>query len=351
MRRFTKEHSLMVKGVAVMLLLFYHLFHEKEVLQSMNVCCAPFSEDGFLRFAGFGNICVAIFAMLSTYGISRIILSAEGKNYKEIYGDLLKRMLKLMFAVVAVYVTISLICYRYFDYAGLYGTGKQSFLLILSDATGLSAVLDTPMVNATWWYMKLAYILILITPLLVWLVKKLGNVVLVLAFFAPYIICFDKDVERYLFVAVFGVCAAYGEWIEKIMNLKVNSFVWWILGIVGVPLCVLIRQNPLVKDWYWNYADAVIAFYIIFATVMTLGQIPILKTVLKFVGKHSMNIFLVHTFFYMIVWRKYIYGFEYAGITFLILMGMSLLYSVLLEGVKTLFRKIFKIFAKKLKKG
>lgn len=350
MKKFTKEHSLMVKGVAIMLLLVYHLFHEKAVLDDMHVNYAPFSEAAFLNFAGFGNVCVAIFVMLTAYGISRLVLSGSEESLREIYKGCAVRFGKLLLNVSIVYVSINLICYSYFNYAGLYGTGKQSFLYVLCDATGMSAVFKTPMLNATWWYMKIAYILIFMIPLLSYVVKKLGNVTLLLALFAPFVIRFDADVERYLFVAVLGVCASYGKWPERIMNLKIYPVVWWLVGVLGAPLCVLIRQNALVRERFWNYADAFAAFFIICVTVMTVGKVPVLKSVLKFIGKHSMNIFLVHTFFYMIVWRKYVYHFEYAIVTFLILLGMSLLYSVILEILKKSIEKIIKIFKKKVKK-
>lgn len=350
MKEFTKEHSLMVKGVAIMLLLVYHLFHERAILTEMGVNFAPFSEEGFLMFAGFGNICVAIFVMLTAYGLSKMVFSDETLTLKEIYQAALKRFGKLMLNLAIVYVTINLICFSYLDYASLYGEGKQGILLMLCDATGLSAVLNTPMLNATWWYMKIAYVLIFLIPLLTLIVKKVGNVALLLAFFAPCVISFDSDIERYFFVAAFGVCAAYGKWPEKIMNFKINPVFWWAGTALGTILSVLIRQNALVKDWFWNYVDAFIAFFILCATVMTVGRVPVVNKVLGFIGKHSMNIFLVHTFFYMIVWRKYIYYFKYAVVTFLILLGVSLVYSVLLEFIKSNIFKFQKFFKKKVKK-
>ena len=349
MKEFTKEHSLMAKGVAIMLLLLYHLFHEEYVLQQMNVNYAPFSQEGILKLAGFGNICVAIFVLLTAYGLSTIVFSNSNRTLKEIFADSLKRFGRLMLNFFAVYLSINLICFSLFDYAKLYGAGKQGVLMLLCDATGLSAVFKTPMMNETWWYMKLAYILIFFVPVLAVLVKKTGNALLLLAFLAPFVVNFDADVERYLFVAVFGVCAAYGEWPKKLMNLKIHPVFWWLLAIFGSFLCVLIRQNAVVKEYFWNYADAAIAFFIICATVMSIGRVPVLNKVLMFIGKHSMNIFLVHTFFYLIVWRNYVYYFEYAPVTFLILLAASLAYSVVLEFLKKYIGKFGNFLYKKVK--
>ncbi|MBQ8039950.1 MAG: acyltransferase family protein [Lachnospiraceae bacterium] len=350
MKGFTKEHSLMIKGVAIMLLLVYHLFHEQHVLREMQVNYAPFSESAFLQFAGFGNICVAVFVFLTAYGISTGIFDADSFDIKEIYARCGKRFAKLMLNFVIVYVTINLICFPYLDYPSLYGEGKQGILMMLCDATGLASTLQTPLLNGTWWYMKLAYILIFLVPLIVMVVKKVGKIALLLAFFAPFVVCFDGDLERYFFVAVLGVVSAFYKWPEKVMNAKIHPVLWWIVAVLGSVFCVLIRQNALVKDWFWNYVDAFVAFFIVCTVVMTVGKVPGVRIVLKFLGKHSMNIFLVHTFFYMIVWRKYIYYFEYAIATFLILLALSLLYSVVLEFAKEGVKKFLKILKKKVKK-
>ena len=350
MKTFTKDHSLMAKGVAIMLLLLYHLFREKQVLDEMAVNYAPFSENAFLQFAGFGNICVAIFVFLTAYGISTGIFGQKPIAVKEVCEKSVGRFFKLMLNFFIVYATMNLICFPYLDYASLYGTGKQSFLPMLCDSVGLSSIFGTPMMNGTWWYMKLAYVFIFLVPFMALAVKKTGKAALLVGFLVPFMIQLDSDVERYFFVAVLGVVAAYGKWPEKIMNLKIHPVIWWILAVPGCVVCILIRQNALVKDYFWNYVDAFIAFFLICVTIMTLGKIPVVNTILKFLGKHSMNIFLAHTFFYMIVWRKYIYYFEYAFVTFLILLGVSLLYSVVLELAKAGLLKILKLLNKKVKK-
>lgn len=351
MKEYTKDRTLIVKGVAIMLLLMYHLFHEKYVLEEMGVNHAPLSQETFLNLAGFGNICVAIFVMLTAYGISTGIFKEVNLNTKNEFQKAGRRFAKLMLNFFVVYVTINAICFPFLNYGSLYGEGKQSVLLMLCDALGLSSTLQTPMLNGTWWYMKLAYILIFLVPCMAFLAKKTGTIFLLLAFFTPFVIPLDSDVERYFFVAAFGVVAALGRWPEKVMNSKIPGIIWWLLAAVGSVLMVLVRQNALVKDYFWNYADAFIAFFIICATTMTVGNVPVLNTVLKFLGKHSMNIFLVHTMFYMVAFRKYIYHFKYAAVTFVILLGVSLVYSVILETAKKGVEKIFEILVKKAKKG
>ena len=350
MKTFTKEHSQMVKGVAIMLMLVYHLFHDINVLVDMRVSYAPFSQAGFLRFAGFGNICVAIFVMLTAYGLSKSIFVDDEKPIKEIYAASVRRFEKLLHKFAIVYVAISAFFYSSLDYILLYGEGKQGLLMMFCDAMGFASILKTPTVNETWWYMKIAYILIFLIPAMAWVAKKTGKAFLLLAFFAPFVLVFDGDVERYFYVAAFGVAAAAGNWFEKVISLKIHPIFWWIGAAVGGYFSVLIRQNALVREMFWNYLDAIIAFFIICAVVMTVGRVPVLNKILGFIGKHSMNIFLVHTIFYMVAWRKYIYYFENALATFFILLTVSLLFSVVLEFLIENICKFTKFLQKKVKK-
>lgn len=347
MKKFAKEQSFVVKGVAIMLLLFYHLFHEKEVLAEQQVNYAPLSENIFLQLAGFGNICVAVFVFLTAYGISLDVLRVDEFSIKDIYIKSAGRFFRLMLNFFLVYVTINLLCVGYMNYGSFYGSGKQGLLQLFCDSIGFSAILGTPMLNGTWWYMKIAYVLIFLVPLLAMVVKKTGKTALLLGFFLPFVIQMDFEVERYFFVAVLGVVAASENWVEKLMNLKIHPVVWWLVAVLGGALSCLIRQNAVVKEYYCNYVDAIVALFIVCSTVMTLGRVPIVNSILKFLGKHSMNIFLAHTFFYLIVWRKYVYYFKYAIVTFIILLGCSLAYSVILEFAKEGGKKFLKIFKKR----
>ncbi len=338
-KQFTKNHSDMAKGLAILLLLFYHLFENEELIVSLEVNHAPFSREGFLLFSGFGNICVAVFVFLTAFGIATGLLAQkdalpENLFWKTAYNQAAKRFFRLMLNFAVLYLSVNLLWWYKFDYQSLYGTDKQGIVLLLTDALGLSMFFNTPTLNATWWYMEIAYILIFLVPLLTWLTAKIGYPILLIAFFLPHAVTVEPDLQRYLFVAVFGVCAAYGKWPDKLLNLKLHPAFQWLAGIAGFILCVLIRQNYVIHAYYAHLVDAPVALFLIFLAAALPGSLPVPGRALAFVGKHSMNIYLVHTFFYQILWRQYIYQFKYAGISFLLLLVSCILYSVLLETVK-----------------
>lgn len=350
-KQFTKERTLVVKGVAIILLLIYHLFEHEHLVTSMEVNYSPFSLSSFLMFSGFGNICVAVFVFLTAFGIAKGLLAQGEIAIKEAYRQATKRFLKLMLNFTVLYASINLLWWYKFSYEPLYGGGWQGMLHALTDATGLSMFFDTPTMNMTWWYMEIAYVLIFLVPLLTWLTKKLGYYMILLAFFAPVVVNFNPDIERYFFTAVLGVCAAYGSWPDKLMNLKCPKVIQWIAGIAALILCIPIRQNFAVQENYEHIIDAPIALLVIFVGGVLLASVPVLNKVLEFIGKHSMNIYLVHTFFYMALWQSFIYQFKYAGITLLLLLIVTLAYSVLLELVKKLVAGGIKACKGKMKKA
>ena len=336
---FDKEKSKEVKGLAILFLLAYHLFESADLVNSMGVNYAPFSLENFLLVTGFGNVCVSVFVFLTAYGISVGIWKQEGITIGDAYRQACRRFFRLVWQFFALFLSVNILWGVFFDYDKLYGMNKQGMFYLVTDATGFSQFFDTPTMNLTWWYMKVAYILIFLIPALAFAVRKIGNPMLMIAFLLPFAVDMDKDVQRYFFVAVFGVCAAHGKWIDNLFGIKIPCIIKWILGFGLLVVSILVRQNYVVYQTYVAYVDAPIVLVIIYLACQVLGSIPVLRKVLAFIGTHSMNIYLVHTFFYMSLWRDYIYCFKYAGLIFLALLVTTLLYSVILEFIK---QKIFR---------
>lgn len=353
-REFTKEDTLVVKGMAILCLLFYHLFEHYERVTTMQVDYSPLSLDAFLLISGFGNICVAIFAFLSAYGITKGIMKMQkqevlSNELSGLYKSACGRYLKLTANFLTMYASINLLWFHKFDYKGLYGTGWQGLLYGFLDAVGLAGMFKTPSINETWWYMELAVLIIFVVPLLCFVAKKMGNYIIVLAVLLPVAVELTFDIKRYYFVILFGVLAALGEWFEKLFSLKVPMIVQAIGGIVLLVVFVLFRQNYVVYNEFAYLVDAPIAVFVSWFGARLLTGIPGVRQVLCFLGKHSMNIYFVHTFFYMAIYQQFIYSFRYAGLIFVVLVAVSLGYSVILELLKQLlgFSKAFAWIGKK----
>lgn len=70
MEKFTKQHTNLCKGVAICIMLFHHLFFNQDswslYYHKLNLATKP-----LIAFvAAQGKICVAIFVLLSAYGLT-----------------------------------------------------------------------------------------------------------------------------------------------------------------------------------------------------------------------------------------------------------------------------------------
>lgn len=341
---FEKRDTLVVKGIAILLMLFYHLFESGELLVTLDVDHRPFSQDTFLMLSGFGNICVALFVFLSAYGITKGLSTEESKGTCELAGSLRKawkRCLKLIGSFAVMYVSVNLLWFSYFDYGKLYGSGWQGGMFGLLDMLGLANIFDTPTLNMTWWYMETALVIIFLIPLIYPAVKRAGRYLIVPALLLPSVISLDGDMSRYYLVMLLGAVAAHEGWLEKLFAWKLKKCWKALLGLALLVLAVLVRQNFMVHTYFLWILDGPIALFICWFAAELLAGIPGLSHVLAFLGRYSMNMFFVHTFFYMSLFRGFIYSFRYAGLIFLVLTGVSLLYSIVLELIKSVGRILF----------
>ena len=238
-----------------------------------------------------------------------------------------------------MFASVNLLWFCKFDYKGLYGSGWQGMLYAFLDAVGLAGMFKTPTINATWWYMELAVLIIFVVPLLYFVAKKMGNYCIILAVLLPVAVELTFDVKRYYLVILFGVLAAVCGWFEKLFAVKkMPMAVQAVCGLVLLGVFVLLRQNYVVYNEFAYLIDAPIAVFVSWFGARFLAVIPGVRQVLMFLGSHSMNIYFVHTFFYMAIYQEFIYSFKYAALIFVVLVAVSLGYSVVLEALKHVLR-------------
>ena len=162
----------------------------------------------------------------------------------------------------------------------------------------------------------------------------MGYPMIVISFLVPSIVTVNYDVARYLIVATIGVAAAYGKWFDKILSVTRYPLLRWCVTLGVLLLSVPIRQNYAMQQGYLHMIDAALVLPWVYFGGSMLASVPVVRAILAYIGKHSMNIYLIHTFFYMALWQKHIYQFEYAGMIFVVLLLVCLLYSELLELTK-----------------
>lgn len=357
---FSKTDTLAIKGIAILLLLNYHNFLEASRYDGFNVSFFPFSESTLLALSDVGKTCVAMFVFLSAYGLTLSLkkYSSDTAIKTEQYKDyLLPRLIKLMwgfwfaFAVGAAACAIirpdRFLLYSFSD--SIYGIIKGT-TNVLCDLFGLAFLFDSPTLNGTWWYMSVAIFIVLIVPFIARFNKKAGALATVgIVVFLPRIILIGTNYNigainnllRYVFVAVLGVIFAQNDLMAKLKDFALkrggapSKIIKFLIATILLCGCYYTR-NALtsVCNYTFEIRDGLIPVFIICYCYIYIVNIPVIHQVLVFLGKHSMNIFLIHTFIRAYFLHDFIYSFRHWLLIDLVLLACSIAVSIVMELIK-----------------
>ncbi len=341
-RTFSKESTLITKGLFIILLLTHHLFYDTGIIEYYGVTTfipdAGFASD----FITYARICIAGFAFLSAFGITRTLkakthaASDMGKRHKLYAHTVFRRIVKLesgawfVFAVAMLYRKLVLGESVKLLYVGAENRFEPLYMLI--DMCGLSTYFGTPYMNVTWWYLSFALLLIVSMPILFVLYEKYRLAMLPAGLLLPVVI-FNGNVyfASLLPVIIVGIAFAYEDWFEKLENVAKN-WQWRILQtVLCITLIVLSFELCNKVNEIYMYPFAFVYAYI---SYMYLSRIPIVHLVLKFIGEHATNIFLLHTLIYYYFYSDFIYSFGYSWAIVLVLLIISLIVSMIIELLK-----------------
>ena len=221
-------------------------------------------------------------------------------------------------------------------------------LEIIMNFSGLAYLFHVDLLNGTWWYMSIAVLFIVSIPILCKLIKKYGYLITAILLIAiPRVLSAYFSTESYIafiFVVFLGMLCADKDLIVKFANYgiskkhekisKVIKFI--VLTIAAIFLYKIYYFIPLYK--YWEISFGLIPMFIIFYLYEFYVEIPVLKNILEFLGKHSMNIFLVHTFIRMVYLQDFILKGKNFIIITLILLVISLAISIVIELLKKIIQ-------------
>lgn len=375
--KFDKTDTLAVKGIAIMLMIQHHGFLADDRFAKYDVLFTPFSQSFIVSLSSFMKICVGMYVFLSGYGLALSLkkYSPEYKLGKKQYEDyMLRRTFKLMAGYWLIYILAFIInmIYNqrpisiYFSKGIMIGAYDM-----LIDFSGLAYLFRTPTLCGTWWYMTLALFIIIFLPFAARLMKKYGPAVLLFSVvFIPRIIDFcvqlepdhKANISRWFFAAALGlICAEYDLLARsKAFTVTKNKIVSKMIKFVvltGILVGLYYVRVALAKggrsDASYELIDGVIPAFVIYYCYEFLTGIPVLRQVLAFIGKHSMNIFLLHTFVRLYILADFVYSFRHFALVTAVVLAISLVISILLElGKKYLgFNKLVAFVDEKIGKA
>lgn len=308
------------KGIALILLLWHHLFYRH-------------LEYGIMTYelAILSKVCVAIFVILSGYGFSE---SVKSKNV-----GLFSFYQKRLIAIYSNYWLIALI----FVPIGVFFMGRtfqdvftsHEYPKFIIQMTGLHRFAYSEYgYNATWWYMSVIIPLIILFPFIYDLIKKYGAIILILFF----IILLPKRqifpvINTWLLPFALGIYLSEKRRLVTMSNC-INKYGKWrfVMLISAISLVAIFRSRiPLLKgaEIDWLFGGLIILFVFELTKAYKQLQFP-----LAFLGKHLFNIFLFHTFIFAYYWREFIYSFQNPFMIFVVLLSICIAISMLIEQMK-----------------
>lgn len=355
--KFTKEHTMQMKGIAIIILLFHHCFlnaqrwatvpYEKLATTKgwgyYPISFAPFSSHTIQYLASFSKICVAMFVFMTGYGMW---VSYESQKKKTTMSNYIKkRMVTLMTGFLIIFVVTEILAIPTGRFIEVYGHDFRSVVYMIIDALGLAKLLGTPLFCLTWWYMSLAIVLIMIFPFVHSIMEKYQWVVVVASIIVPRACGFGQstDLFRYLLAYTLGMYFAQHDLLarikEKFMEQNVvGKLLSLIVSLIGLAVIIKCRQNAWIGWKYLDFWDGFAAMYVIIISYIYILNGKWIVKGLGFLGKHSMNIFLIHSFYRDVFFHKFTYSFYYAWLDYIVLMAISLVTSIVLEWFKKLIR-------------
>lgn len=269
-----KDESLKIKGIAICLMVFHHLFAFPERLN--YIFDIEVVEDIGRRC----GVCIGIFCFLSGYAfdIKCITFQLGLRKLKSFYLAFLK--------VFLIFIPIGIII-GYYSLGNWLDVLKCLFLL-------------QPTLNAEWWYVSL-YVELLILSIPLFSIKDRRCFLVIAIISSLLAIVLDK----YTNLPIFGLFRYWPVFVLGILIHRYDIFTYidgrvescvsksWMRAILYF-FCYTIIDHIL------NRPIQILKFpFIILFIVM---MIPNIKQ-LRFIGKYSMNIWLIHPFICYYYWQ------------------------------------------------
>lgn len=340
-----KQESLELKGIAILMMLFLHLFNTPErAAECSNLLCIG-DKPLALLLSRIGGMCVPIYIFISGYG-----LAASWQKQPDHRLHPLKRVWRLLGMYWTVFLLfIPLACY--INPSEYPGSISEFFLNFFS---------LTYSYNGEWWFLRSYILMVFFSPWIIgcmmrgdkqrksmFLVAAISYMVWAVLFKTHwmqdvYVMEVVKDFLHLYFSFVFGVWMFCTKGIDrlriKLDTLSANRRHWVIAAGVALPLilCIVLKMMFL----------KAIAMMPLLPFYLMLHRAGWVKRVLCYFGHHSTYMWFTHSFFCYYLFHDYIYGLRYPALMFGALIVLALISSYVCQWVHDGITRLFS-FAKK----
>ena len=339
MKALTLKDTSILKGVAIVLLLFHHCLYTGEDYNDIVIHGHPV----FQNIGEFSKLCVGLFVFLSGYGLTAKTMKDDGiGNLWSFYRHRYVKLMLNYWVVYLIFVPIGILFFHR-TFPAVYGDNWLFKAIV--DFLGLhQAVIGHPYgYNATWWFFSCIILLYALFPLL-WQCRRWWIVMIPFSIMFPTIFYWHDGLN---------VCAPYllsfaCGFVYAIFSEKENSvpltgggiFYLLILFVIG---CVYRFYSSSAIKW----DSAIVLIGVVFYISISLPRR--ITSFFAFLGKHSYNIFMFHTFIFYYYFHDLIYWSRNPIIICLTLLFVCVIISLAIEFLKGKlgFDKLVKILAGK----
>lgn len=327
----TKKDTTIIKGVAILLMLWLHLFNN---MQNVDLCENLIYIGGVPISHLLARICgpVECFLFLSGYGLFYVYKAGRNSNFNRIFK---------LYSPYLVTVT-SFILLGNFIHKGTFNT---SFSVLFQNLTGY-----TYTYNGTLWFFLPYVASMLIMPYIFKLTEKMGGVLLLilsLLFVLSVDVCIKKwGLFLYAHLWIYRpllIISFIAQMLIGSLMLKTNYIEWFKNAFYGHRLLLItLFICSTVGGIFFNFKIYHFC-YIIFLipTICTFRRWEWVNKLLVSLGNNSMIMWLCHAFYYQIILHNFLFSLKYPIIIFLTLTVLSYMTSVILSKPSRILENIF----------
>lgn len=334
LKEFSIRDTNVLKGLALLLLLFHHLWYQ-DTNADLNGNGVIDGMEAYLQLVSIsGKLCVSIFVFLSGYGLA--------KSYR---GDLkyyfVHRFTKLYLSYWLIWVMFVPLGILFFNITFIDVYRNHVAIRAIIDFLGLSKSFGFYGYNATWWFYSCIILLYSLFPFIHKTFKYWYVWVLVGILFAHGISLLSNRIGALnrLWIFIEPITPYFGVFIWGSLISHFNIISWFKkhqslpILIVIMIIFVLISYFRLKAGWGGTVLDPYLVVLLVFVYASLYGVYK-LKSIFAFLGKHSLNIFLFHTFIFSMYFHDFVYYTENPIIQFFSLLVSSLVISIFIEKIK-----------------
>ena len=351
---FSRQDTKIIKGVAICLMLYHHLFaYPNKVLDgNVFISLASFGETTLSTYVGqFGRICLPMFVFLSGYGCIRS--SQRGGDMQQLVIRQILGLYKSFWKVFLIFIPVSVLVFRH------YAQPIQRELIY--NFFGLSYSF-----NGEWWFIVPYVLLLLVFPTVhrflhrknAMLSTDLLMVAIINAFMMYVLpeICTLKLLQP-LCASVFWnhfevmlgllpgfmlgcIFAKYGV-LDFVKQRFAGRLPWCVLAIGGMAALFYIHLYNYMFYDFINTALFIICLVILLPTKPGL----LAGKIFGILGEESTFMWLTHSFFCYYWCQKLVFAPRYSVVIFLWLLALSYgsakLLKLIWKAIDRLYKKLF----------